>query len=270
MPKYSKLKFKVDTFDDGEQHGHFDWGSSRVELFESFSEIDDYNNLEEAVLEYIAIIEEDPEFIEAYNSLGWLELEILNFGNALQCFDDGYQVGRKLIPKNFNGSIDWGFLENRPFLRAMQGIGMVYLEIGQRQKATNQFNHLLKYNPNDNQGVRALAIESLIAQGKFKEILKINATYPNDILPEVMYGAVMANYYLGKEKEAKKALKDAIKLHPHVAKELTKTKHKKIESEIHGHVSIGGEDQAYEYWDRTRQYWTNPQLLAFIKDGLVD
>ena len=54
------------------------------------------------------IIEEDPEFIPAYNRLGWLESDNYNYGNALSYFMKSYKIGNKLIPTKFNGQIHWG------------------------------------------------------------------------------------------------------------------------------------------------------------------
>jgi len=265
MPKYQKLKFQIHDFDE-EQQGAFVWGTSRKEIFDRYYNAKEISDPEDAATEFEQIIEDDPEFIDAHCSLGFLELDFFNNGNAFHNFNQGYEIGNKLIPKDYTGQIIWGMMENRPFLRTMQGMGLSFLFMREWEKATQIFEKILKYNPNDNQGIRALIIESYLARGRFKEILKINKQFPQDMLPDTLYGAVLANYRLDKIKEAEEALKIAIEYSPNVAKELSNKSHK--QTELTGSVIVGGEDEAYEYWQRNGPYWTDPKILKFIENGL--
>jgi len=267
MSKYPKLKFRVIKYED-EMSGEFAWGEKRYDVFDKFYDLEEISELTIAINALEEIIEDDPEFIDAYNSLGWIELDSFNFGNALPYFMKGYKIGNKLIPAKFNGQIQWGWIANRPFLRAMHGLGMVYLNIQEWDKASRIFKKMLKYNPSDNQGVRGLIIQSYIAQGKFKNVLDVCNMYPGDCLPDTLYGSVLAYCKLEKFKLAEKKLKIAINILPNVAKELIKKKHKKIESKFPDSVTVGGEDEAYEYWEQVGQYWTEPKILKFIKEGL--
>ncbi|MBC8182053.1 hypothetical protein H8E88_13120 [candidate division KSB1 bacterium] len=267
MPKYPKLKFKIHDF-DGIQNGQFVWGNSRREIFDRYYDAVEKADPEEAAIDFEEIIEDDPEFIDAHSSLGFLELDFFNNGNAFHYFNQGFQLGNKLISRDFKGQIIWGMMENRPFLRTMQGLGLTYLFMREWEKASQIFSKMLNYNPNDNQGIRTLIIQSYLAMGKFGDVLKINKLFPEDIMPDTLYGAVIANYRLDKMDKAKKALKDAIEFSPNVAKELIKKKHKKIESEMPGSITVGGEDEAYDYWERVGPYWTDPKILKFVEDGL--
>ena len=265
MSKYPKLKFEIHDF-DGEVTGAFEWGNSRSAIFDRYYNAQELSDPNEAAFEFEGIIKDDPEFIHAHSSLGFLELDYYNNGNALHYFKKGYQLGNKLIPKNFRGQIIWAMMENRPFLRVMQGLGLSYLFMRKWKKAAQIFEKMLKYNPNDNQGIRALSIECYLAMGKYDKILKINKQFPQDILPDTLYGAVLANYRLDKIKEAEEALKLAIEFSPNVANELIKKSHKKIQ--LTRSVTVGGEDEAYGYWERIGLYWTDPKILKFIKNGL--
>ena len=267
MSKYPKLKFRVNKYED-EISGEFAWGEKRYDLFDEFYDLVEIS--EPAIVNKLLekIIEVDPEFIDAYNSLGWIELDSCNFGNALPYFMKAYKIGNKLIPTKYNGEIPWGWIANRPFLRSMHGLGMVYMNLHYWGKASNIFKKMLKYNPSDNQGVRALIIECYISQGKFKNILSVCKMFPSDCLPDTLYGTVLAYYKLEKFKKAEKTLKVAIKYLPNVAKELIKKKHKNVESRFPGSITVGGEDEAYEYWERVGQYWMDPKILKFINEGL--
>ena len=50
--------------------------------------------------------------------------------------------------------MEWGYLENRAYMRAIQYMGDLYWDNNEKEKATKLFRLLLKLNPNDNQGVR--------------------------------------------------------------------------------------------------------------------
>lgn len=263
MKKYEKPKFDHDG-----QMGEFDWGEDREEIFERFYDACDFQDREFAVKELESIILADPYFIDAYNSLGWIAFDYLNYGSCLFYFEKAYKIGNSLIPKTFKGEIIWGIVGNRSFLRAVEGIGMTYMYINDHEKALKYFEKNLKFNPNDNQGIRGLAISSYLALGDYKNVLKICNWFNDDILPETLYGKVIANYYLDNLKEAGEALQHALLVLPSVAKELISVKHKTVHSEHPESITVGSAFEAYLYWKRNGIFWTNPKLKEFLKAGL--
>ncbi len=54
------------------------------------------------------------------------------------------------------------------------------------------FQKLLSLNPNDNQGVHTLAEEALFKLDRLEDALKIVEQYPNDIMPDTLYGRALA------------------------------------------------------------------------------
>lgn len=261
------LVFQAQEY-NGELEGIFVWGQSRNHLFDKFYSADEFREQEVAKRELKTILIEDPQFIDAYNSLGWWEIDVHNYGNAKRLFEMAFNIGNELIPKNYSGRILWGFTENRPFLRAMHGLGISHLYIQEFDKATKLFDKILNYNPNDNQGSRALTIHCKLALGQFNSIIEICKQYPNDTMADTVYGQFIAYYRLGDHKKARFALKNAVKLLPLVAKELIKKKHKEVKGRIPGTITSGGEDEAYEYWKRVGQYWTDPNLIEFLREGI--
>ena len=86
-------------------------------------------------------------------------------------------------------------------------------------------------------------------------------------MPDTLYGKFVAHYRLGQKDKAAEILKEANKTLPNVTRELLKEKHKIILSDRPGTITVGGEDEAYEYWKRTRVIWTDPELIRFIKNN---
>jgi hypothetical protein len=66
---------------------------------------------------------------------------------------------------------------------------------------------------------------------------------------------------MGKQKQASNALNKILKKSPKVAKELLKKSHKKPQSEMPaGYISVGGWDEAYNYWLRYERFWDENAL----------
>jgi len=265
--KIRNLEFIVNKYEDSSE-GVFDWGVERDNLFERFCSADELSNPELAKHELKEIIQEDPEFIDAYNRLGWWEIEFQNYGNAKSFFEKAFLIGKRLIPKNFDGEIMWGIIDNRPFLRAMYGLGVCYQLTHNNEKALELFDNILKYNENDNQGARFLAIQSNLALGHFSKVIDICNKYDYDVSADILYGRVLAYHKLARFRKAQSSLKNAIEYLPLVAQELVKDRHNKIKGEYPGRITHGGEDEAYEYWERVGQFWTDPNLTTFLKKGI--
>lgn len=82
----------------------------------------------------------------------------------------------------------------------------------------------------------------------------------------IVYGRPLALYQLGQVEQAESALLDAISTYPLIAKELLKQKHVAPKSMQPGVVTVGGVDQAFEYWKTHGQHWKNtPGALDLVR-----
>ena len=184
-------------------------------------------------------------------------------------------IGQSCFPNTFKkrkDKLEWGWVENRTFLRALHSLGMVYLDRGWIEEAMEIFEDILSFNPNDNQGIRALVIDCYFLLKEPDKVLKLCENYKNDILAEVAYGLPLALFQLGRIEEAEKALKEAIKFKPLIAQELLKKKHTEPESAMPGYITVGGEDEAYQYWESSEVFWKKTKgalalLLKQVKDS---
>ena len=106
------------------------------------------------VTELKELVARHPSFIDGYAHLGFALLEQDKPKLALRAGLRGLALGEEAIPPDFEGKVEWGFLENRPFLRAAHSVVLCYLRLGQRLKAIPLMEKMLAWNPNDNQGIR--------------------------------------------------------------------------------------------------------------------
>jgi hypothetical protein len=78
---------------------------------------------------------------------------------AIRHYEVGVRIGELSLGEGFNGVLHWGCINNRPFLRCMQGYGLCLSRLGRHQQAEEVFTRMLWLNPSDNQGVRFLLAE---------------------------------------------------------------------------------------------------------------
>jgi hypothetical protein len=75
---------------------------------------------------------------------------------AIRHYEVGVRIGDLSLGEDFNGVLDWGHVNNRPFLRCMHGYGLCLSCLGRHKEAKEVFVRMLWLNPTDNQGVRFL------------------------------------------------------------------------------------------------------------------
>jgi hypothetical protein len=77
-------------------------------------------------------------------------------GDALRHYDVGVRIAELSLGEGFDGVLPWGLVDNRPFLRCLNGYGLCLWRLGRLDEAARVFDRMLWTNPSDNQGVRGL------------------------------------------------------------------------------------------------------------------
>jgi tetratricopeptide (TPR) repeat protein len=215
------------------------------------------------------LVSEYPEFVDAYHHLAMLVEGDGRRDDAFRIWESTVDLALSCFPSDFyfgRDKLAWHFLENRPFLRAYHGLGLSYLRRDQLGEALLIFNNLLDVNPDDNQGVRALAIDVCFRVRRPFDALSICARYPDDTIDAVLYGRVLAWYQLGHMDQATEALEKAHKWLPLIAQELVKTRHTPPRNLRPDRVTVGGPDEAYVYWQDQGEFWkSTPGAIAFVR-----
>lgn len=75
---------------------------------------------------------------------------------ALCNYEVGVRIGELSLGDDFDGVLPWGLIDNRPFLRCMQGHGLCLWWLERWEEAERVFERMLWMNPSDNQGIRFL------------------------------------------------------------------------------------------------------------------
>ena len=240
-----------------------------MDEFYSGCESYEEGNLDEAERAFRAVLAQMPDHLDALHHLAVVLSKRDLADQALDLWEQAARIGHKAFPQDFEPGkdlLEWGWLENRPFLRCLQGLALARYKEGQIEEALRLFQELLSLNPNDNQGVRAMSQEALFGLGRLEDALKLAEQYPNDVMSETMYGRALALFKLGRQREATVALKEAVKYLPLVRKELLETKHHLPRTARPDRVTCGGADEAYYYWEHWGRFWgKDPEALEWLR-----
>lgn len=229
-------------------------------------------DLSGAEREFRLLIVEYPEFVDAHHHLAML---LDGSGRNREAFDALQRAVQVTIDCFISAfctvgkRLPWGAIDNRPFLRAYKGLGFQYLKRGEINKALPIFRNILRLNPTDNQGVRAIVIYCYFDLGRVEDALEICKDYSDDTMEDMIYGKALALYLLERRDEAEQAVYEAIRILPLIARELVKRNHKVPRNFDGGYVANGSQDQAYNYVTIHGKFWKNaPGSIDLVKECL--
>ena len=250
----------------------FEYPRIPLEVYEEFDGAIDIwhsGNLREAEKIFKELIKKYPEFIDVYHHYALLLKESGMPYKAFEVWQDITQFCLSLLPDNFYFGRDlltWLSIDNRPFLRVYHALGLEYEGIAETEKSLNIYNNILDMNPNDNQGIRALAMRCYFQLKRPGNVLQIIEKFPDDGMAETIYGEVLVLYQLDHTIKAEKKLKEAYAFLPLVAEEIAKKQHRRPKNTYPGSYSFGGADQAYYYWLEQGKYWKSTSgAIDFVK-----
>jgi len=229
----------------------------------------DSGNIKKAVAKFKQSLSIFPQHIDALHHLSILTE---NMNEARRLNETAVEIGLSVFPKKFdmkNDKLEWGWLENRPFLRVYESKALFTLETNQ-DEALKYFLQLLIWNPNDNQGVREIVADIYVKEGRWANMLSLAKKYPSDITPSVGYGEALAYFKQGNIGKATKKLRSCIKYTPLCAKILFQENPKKPKSAMPGYITVGGADQAYEFWRTQGQSksWKEEMVRQWLKENI--
>jgi tetratricopeptide (TPR) repeat protein len=73
---------------------------------------------------------------------------------AIKHFEVGVRIGEQSQPEGENIVLSWGRIDNRPFLRCLDGYALSLWRMGEVKEVRRQLERMLWLNPSDNQGAR--------------------------------------------------------------------------------------------------------------------
>ena len=173
----------------------------------------------------------------------------------------GVAAGEKALgPEGFkeHDGHFWGVLETRPYMRARHGLAETLWQLGERDAAIGHLQDMLRLNPNDNQGLRYILADWLLAVRDHDALDALIEAYDGDGLANWAYArTLLAFRRSGPSKEARAALEAAWECNHHVPKLLAGTRKTALRMpEIYG---PGSREEAEMYVIANRENWASTE-----------
>jgi hypothetical protein len=99
--------------------------------------------------------------------LGWFMNILVEKMESYHALREAHRIGLAAFPTTFRDKdlLEWGFIENRPFLRACFNLALHMADTPMAVEAEQIFTRLVKISPNDNQEARYLLLKCFLKQG---------------------------------------------------------------------------------------------------------
>ncbi len=135
-------------------------------------------------------LDKAPFLMDAYVGLGVIALRKGRPDSARDLYTKAFDLGYSVLPTDFTGLLSWYELPNRPFLRAVHGLGLSLLELGDRSGAERIFRLGLMWWPNDNIGMRFLVkhLEAGLDPIAMEELIEAHYLITDMAMPGVEEG----------------------------------------------------------------------------------
>jgi tetratricopeptide (TPR) repeat protein len=98
----------------------------------------------------------NPDFPGSYEGLAYVARKKHDKEMEAKHIQIAFEKAKAMYVPHWPKRLPWSDIENRPILRIMLMLGMLYHENGDRRVAGAIYVMILKLNPSDNQGVRYL------------------------------------------------------------------------------------------------------------------
>lgn len=210
------------------------------------------------------LVVREPDFIDGHAHLAFAWYEQGKPKKALEAALIGLGVANRLLPESFQGHVDWGHLDNRPFLRAMQGAVLAYVRLRRHREAAMLIEKMLAYNPNDNQGVRYLLGSELLRADDHDQAQKVFAAEAEGY-PPYFYELALTHILKGEWIPAATALRRGFCTNPYIAEILGGNPHPQPLAIWHG-STLAEPETAVDYIEMYGALWRRrPDSLAFVR-----
>lgn len=198
--------------------------------------------------------------------------EAATAAEARDLYARGVEAGALALgPESFKDDVGhfWAMLETRPYMRARLGLALTLQTLGEEVAAIEHFRAMLRFNPNDNQGIRYLLLATLLRRDDMPALKTLLQDY-DDGSTYWLYTQALIAYREDRARTSAtvKLLKEARTVNRHVPGILAGTE--PPEPSRGGYVTLGGADEASEYVRECGEAWRQtPGAVAWLASALT-
>jgi len=163
---------------------------------------------------YRKAVKLDPNHGDALTHLGIAAYERGRLKQAEELYRAAIEAEEPKLERD-GDEVHWGIIENRPYLRALGNLALCHRRRRRWGEALEIHLRMLRLNPNDNQGVRALVGEELHRVGRLEEAIVAHERAQE--FPACNFGLALALLAAGRATDAALPLLRGIAANRYVA-----------------------------------------------------
>jgi len=260
---------KEKTFSGFKDNGNLDYPYPDAQeiVYDGWELLD--SDPREAAKYFKKALQLDPDLPDAYNGLAELALSRGRIEEAERLYKTAYEKAvQRLGTEDPRAFAWWLDLSTRPYMRARQGLGLLYQMLGRYDEAIKEFKELLLRNPNDNQGVRYLIAPAYLLKGDIEGAIRefewYQKHYGEDLpLPDFCLNWALALFLAGRYEEAAAKIRSTIFLNPYLIPLVLGQEPEVLP--IWHWINTMGLDYAEECLDWYEELWLeNGEALSFL------
>lgn len=195
-----------------------------------------------------------PDCADAYLLLG---NEAKQPHEAMLLYRKAVEAGERALGDAFDELAGefWGFMETRPYMRARHALALALWGAGEKEEAVRHYQDMLQLNPNDNQGIRYLLIDGLLALDRDDEATALLQQYEEDGSAEWAWSAALLAFRReGDCESSRAALAGACHVNRHVPAYLFGDR--KLPRQLPDFISPGQQNEAAAYVHGAAEAWS--------------
>ncbi len=193
-------------------------------------------------------------------------LSVTKPGNRLPCLRGVIRAAELDLGEEFireNTGHFWLIPETRPYMEALAMLAQEQPAVGDKQATKATIQHMLKLNPNDNQGIRYGLASLLLELGEWDGFNDIRGKYDEDS-PVFSWGELLVAVVEGKAEVLARKLAQARKINKHLEAYLTGRK--KLPKNAPPYYQMGSQEEAASFTPMLLLAWqAHPGALAWLK-----
>ncbi|MFZ6819662.1 tetratricopeptide repeat protein [Undibacterium sp. Ji22W] len=210
------------------------------------------------------LIAKAPDFVDVYAHIAIHWHQQGKPKKALDAALLGLSVANRHIPEGFNGRIEWGHIDNRPYLRAMHMALLSTMRLRRHRDAVTLISQMLERNPNDNQGVRYLLGSEALRTGDYDQARRVFETEA-EYYPPYFYELALCHMIREDWIAAATALRQGFIANPYIAEILSGNPNPAPLAIWHS-TNLAQPDVACDYIQMYGMFWhTQPESYAFTR-----
>ena len=168
-------------------------------------------------------------------------------------------------------SIPWKYGSNRDFLRFLYNLGVRALTTSSLKKAEEIFKMIIRLNPNDDQDVKEILVDTLFDLKKYDEIISISRSYDHGKNSAMIFNEILCHYIKEDLDSAREIISSLSPENVSVFRNLLDGEGNILaDSSAHNYIPISViQNKSLFYWENFKEYWDfYPGSIDFLKENI--